>query len=153
LALVEDESIFQTSSHRDRLLLVPDTLAAFATLGYHWRTMHRVPLLAVTGSMGKTGTKELCATMLATVGRGTASQKSFNNNIGVPYTLCQTSADDQWIVLEMGMNHAGELGELSRLGEPDVALITCIAPTHIEFFRSLSDVADAKFEICAGLRP
>lgn len=151
LALVEDAGLLRSSVHRDRLLAVVDTSAAFSRLGAHWRSATNVRLAAVTGSIGKTATKEMCAAILSLIGRGTSSKKSYNNHIGVPFTLCQLSRDDRWAVLEVGMNHAGELSGLSKLIRPNVAAVTCIAPVHTQFFPSLAAIADAKCEIVEGV--
>jgi len=109
--------------------------------------------LAVTGSVGKTTTKELVRALLfSAAGAGTASDKSFNNHIGVPYTICQLSQSDNWAGREMGMNHSGELHELSLLAQPDVAIITSVEPVHLEFFGSVNGIAIAKLEIVDGLK-
>lgn len=151
LALVEDPVLLDSSPYRDRLLCVADTLKAFSDIARAWRTQIGVPVLAVTGSMGKTTVKSLSQAILSAWKKGYASEKSFNNHTGVPYSIGRISADDAWAVLEMGMNHAGELRQLSHIGAPDVALITCIAPVHIEFFQSLEEIAAAKLEIVEGL--
>lgn len=151
LALVEDKSLLESHPEKDRLIFVENTLEAFSKLAKHYRKSLEFPIIAISGSMGKTTIKELTAQLLSLKSKGAFSKRSFNNHIGVPYTICSIDRDDSWAVLEMGMNHAGELSELSKLAEPDIALLSCIAPVHLENFSSLAAVADAKFEIVDGL--
>jgi len=153
LCLVEDPALPAASPHPERFVVVPDTLGAFSKLAAWWRETLKLPVLAITGSVGKTTTKEIAAAALLKVRPGVFSLKSHNNHVGVPYTICRMGRTHEWAVLEMGMNHAGELTRLSGIAVPDVAVITCIAPAHIEFFGTLDRIADAKLEISAGLRP
>jgi UDP-N-acetylmuramoyl-tripeptide--D-alanyl-D-alanine ligase len=134
-------------------VVVPDTLKAFSVLAAFWRKKIGLPTLAITGSVGKTTTKELAASILMQTGIGNYSKKSFNNHTGVPYTILQTAAHHGWLVLEVGMNHAGEIRRLSELASPDVAMITKIAPAHIEHFAGIEGIVDAKCEILSGLVP
>jgi UDP-N-acetylmuramoyl-tripeptide--D-alanyl-D-alanine ligase len=136
---------------QDRLIVVNDSLEAFSTVARWWRAKLNTPTIAVTGSVGKTSLKELTARLLAVNSRGLYSQKSFNNHVGVPYTLCQLKPEHEWCVLEMGMNHFGELRHLTLLGLPDHAVITKIAPAHIEFFGTLEKICQAKLEIIEGV--
>lgn len=152
LALVENKDLLNSSPYKDRLLVVPDSLKAFWELGLHWRRKCNLPVLAITGSLGKTTSKEIARHLLAELGVGAYSEKSFNNQSGVPYTICNADDKAKWLVLEMGMNHAGELRELSKIGEPNVVVITSVAPAHIEYFENLSAIADAKCEIFDGLK-
>ncbi len=152
LFLIEDKEIFEKSIFKDRLILVDDTLKAFSQLAAAWRLHLGTPLIAVTGSVGKTTVKEMLAALLVRTGAGAYSQRSFNNHVGVPYTLCKLSPTHSWGVIEMGMNHAGEIEALSKMAAPDIALITRIAAAHIEAFGSIDKIADAKFEIIAGLK-
>lgn len=152
LALVEDPTVFRDSPHSDRIVVVPDTLVAFSRLAQWWRHELNTPLFAITGSVGKTTVKELAAHILLGVGPGTYSKKSYNNHVGVPYTLCTLHRDHQWAVLEMGMNHSGELRHITHVANPDHVGITTIAPAHIECFGSLAAIAAAKFEIIEGMR-
>ncbi|NDC39202.1 MAG: UDP-N-acetylmuramoyl-tripeptide--D-alanyl-D-alanine ligase, partial [Proteobacteria bacterium] len=153
LALVEDESLLSSHPEADRLVCVPDTLVAFQSLANWWRRELNLPTLAVTGSVGKTTTKEIMAAILLQRSRGVYSVKSHNNHTGVPYTILKAGREHEWLVLEMGMNHAGELTVLSKIGEPDVCGITCIAPSHIGNLGSLEGIRSAKLEIISGLRP
>lgn len=151
LALVECREAAEQSSEPGRCAVVDSTIDGFWTLASWWRDQFELPVAAVTGSVGKTTTKELVAAILVGESRGVYSQKSYNNHIGVPYTLCQLSSEHRWCVLEMGMNHPGEIEPLSKMAKPSSALITKIAPVHMHVFDSLDQVADAKCEIFAGL--
>ena len=108
-------------------------------------------MIGVTGSVGKTGTKEALRLALSQDGETHASAASYNNHWGVPLSLARCPASARYAVLEMGMNHAGEIEPLSRLVRPHVAIITTVEPVHLEFFGSLAKIADAKAEIFLGL--
>jgi UDP-N-acetylmuramoyl-tripeptide--D-alanyl-D-alanine ligase len=110
-------------------------------------------VIAVTGSVGKTGTKEALRLALAPSGSVHASVKSFNNHWGVPLSLANMAKDTRFGVFEAGMNHAGEIDALTRLIRPHIAIITTVAPVHLGFFRSVEEIADAKAEIFHGLVP
>jgi UDP-N-acetylmuramoyl-tripeptide--D-alanyl-D-alanine ligase len=133
------------------LLIVPDVLAALRALAAAARARTQAKVIGVTGSVGKTGTKEALRLALSKDGETHASAASYNNHWGVPLSLARCPADARYAVLEMGMNHAGEIEPLSRLARPHVALITAVAPVHLEFFGSLAKIADAKAEIFLGL--
>jgi UDP-N-acetylmuramoyl-tripeptide--D-alanyl-D-alanine ligase len=135
------------------LLVVPDVLAGLRDLAAAARARTQAKVIGVTGSVGKTGTKEALRLALSTDGETHASVASYNNHWGVPLSLARCPASARYAVLEMGMNHAGEIEPLSRLARPHVALITTIAPVHLEFFGTLSKIADAKAEIFLGLEP
>lgn len=130
-----------------------DTLAALHDLARHLRRRLPEKLAGITGSAGKTTTKELLAALLATRFRVFANPGNFNNHIGFPLSLMNAPEGTEWMVAEMGMSSAGELRELSLLGRPDVALFTVVRPVHLEFFDSVSAIADAKSELLAGLAP
>lgn len=132
-------------------LVVSDTLEGLRSLGRTARDRCDGVRVAVTGSVGKTSVKEALASVFQAVGRTHASQKSYNNHWGVPLTLALTPKDTERAVYEMGMNHAGEIRELSTLARPHVALITKLAPAHIENLGSMEAIADAKGEIFEGL--
>ena len=136
-------------------VLVADTTAALDALGVAARARTMAKVVGVTGSVGKTGTKEALAAALARANRGPAhkSVKSYNNHTGVPLSLARMPAETSFAVFEMGMNHAGELATLTQLVRPHVALITTIAAAHIEYFDSIEAIADAKGEIFQGLEP
>jgi UDP-N-acetylmuramoyl-tripeptide--D-alanyl-D-alanine ligase len=133
------------------LLVVPDVLAALRALAAAARARSAAKVIAVTGSVGKTSTKEALRLALAKDGETHVSVASYNNHWGVPLSLARCPASAHYAVLEMGMNHAGEIEPLSRLARPHVAIITAIAPVHLEFFGSLTKIADAKAEIFLGL--
>ncbi|GMG82340.1 UDP-N-acetylmuramoyl-tripeptide--D-alanyl-D-alanine ligase [Paralimibaculum aggregatum] len=133
------------------LLVVGDTLAGLTGLAAAARARSRARVLAVTGSVGKTSTKDMLAMMLATHGRVHAAERSFNNHWGVPLTLARLPRDCDFAVLEIGMNHAGEIAPLSRLARPELALVTCVRAVHLEHFSGIEAIADAKAEIFEGL--
>jgi UDP-N-acetylmuramoyl-tripeptide--D-alanyl-D-alanine ligase len=133
------------------LLVVPDVLGALRDLAAAARARTDAKVIAVTGSVGKTGTKEALRLALAKDGETHASVASYNNHWGVPLSLARCPASARYVVLEMGMNHAGEIAPLSRLARPDIAAITTVAPVHLEFFGTLGKIADAKAEIFLGL--
>ncbi len=134
-----------------RLLFVDDTLTALQSLGAAARRLWGKPLLAVTGSAGKTTTKEILAQILATRFRVMKSTGNLNNHIGLPLQLLKLEAEHDLAVVEMGMNHAGEIRALGTLAHHDLAVVTSVAPVHLEFFQSLADIARAKYEIIETL--
>ena len=133
--------------------LVDDTLAAYQQLGLLWRRQLTAPVLAVTGSAGKTTTRELIRAVLATKGPVWASLGNENNDIGVPLTLLQASGEHRAVVVEMGMRGLGEIERLSRCCEPDLAVITSLGTAHIGRLGSREAIAQAKCEITAALNP
>jgi UDP-N-acetylmuramoyl-tripeptide--D-alanyl-D-alanine ligase len=133
------------------LLMVDETLAALARLGLAGRARSKARLVGVTGSVGKTGTKEALRLALSSHAETFANAGSLNNHWGVPLSLARLPANAALGVFEIGMNHAGELGPLSRMVRPDVAIITAIEAAHLEFFASLEAIADAKAEIFEGM--
>ncbi len=137
----------------ERLIVVPDTLAALRALGAAARARSRALIVAVTGSAGKTTTKEAIRTVLAAAGATHHSIRSFNNHWGVPLMLARLPREAQFGVFEIGMNHAGEITPLTTLVRPHVAVITTVAAAHLEFFRSVTEIAEAKAEIFLGLEP
>jgi len=138
----------------ERLVRVGDTLEALNALGRAGRARATdTVVIAVTGSVGKTGTKEALRLTLAPSGSVHASVKSYNNHWGVPLSLGNMPKDVRFGVFEIGMNHAGEIDVLTRLVRPQIAIITTVAPVHLGFFRSVEDIADAKAEIFHGLEP
>ena len=132
---------------------VPDTMAALEQLGIAARNRVDAKIIGVTGSAGKTGTKEALYAALdrASFGKAHRSVKSYNNHVGVPLSLSRMPADTQYGVFEMGMNHPGELSALTQFVRPHVAIVTTIAPAHIEFFKDERAIAEAKSEIFEGL--
>jgi UDP-N-acetylmuramoyl-tripeptide--D-alanyl-D-alanine ligase len=133
------------------LLVVADVLAALYDLARAARARLRASIVAVTGSVGKTGTKEALRLALAPDGETHASIASYNNHWGVPLSLARCAETARHAVFEIGMNHAGEIEPLARLVRPHVALITTVEPVHLAFFPSVEAIADAKAEIFRGL--
>ena len=134
-------------------VLVSDTFEALNALGRAARARTSAKICGVTGSVGKTGTKEALFAALdrAVLGAAHRSVKSYNNHTGVPLSLARMPRETRFGVFEMGMNHAGELAQLTRLVRPHVAIVTAIAPAHRAFFASDEEIADAKGEIFQGL--
>jgi UDP-N-acetylmuramoyl-tripeptide--D-alanyl-D-alanine ligase len=135
------------------LLIVDDVLAALCTLGQAARARSAARVIGVTGSVGKTSTKEMLRDVLSRQGRTHAAEASYNNHWGVPLTLARMPRDTEFAVIEMGMNHAGEIEPLSRLAAPHVALITTVAAAHLEAFDSIDAIAREKAAIFDGLVP
>ncbi|ADZ69771.1 UDP-N-acetylmuramoylalanyl-D-glutamyl-2,6-diaminopimelate--D-alanyl-D-alanine ligase [Polymorphum gilvum] len=136
-----------------RYVVVDDPLEALRGLARAARARSHARIVAVTGSVGKTGTKEALRLALERSGRTHASVASFNNHWGVPLTLARMPADTDYGVFEIGMNHAGEITPLVALVRPHVAIITTVQPVHLEFFGSVEKIAQAKAEIFTGLEP
>jgi UDP-N-acetylmuramoyl-tripeptide--D-alanyl-D-alanine ligase len=136
-------------------VLVADTTRALEALGVAARARMAGKVIGVTGSVGKTGTKEALFQALdrARPGAVHRSVKSYNNHVGVPLSLARMPRESLFAVFEMGMNHAGELAALTRFVRPHVAIVTAIAPAHIEFFGTEAAIAEAKAEIFEGLEP
>jgi UDP-N-acetylmuramoyl-tripeptide--D-alanyl-D-alanine ligase len=147
------------AAQRDRfradapLLVVADVLAALRDLAQAARARSQASIIAVTGSVGKTGTKEALRLALSESGLTHASAASYNNHWGVPLSLARCPAAAQFAVLEIGMNHAGEIEPLAQLVRPHVAIITAVEPVHLEFLHSIEAIADAKAEVFSGLVP
>ena len=133
-------------------LIVGDTRLALGRLARAWRRHFAMPLVAVTGSNGKTTVKEMLASIFAQQGEVLATRGNLNNDIGVPLTLFGLDSSHSSAVIEMGANHAGEIAYLTSLAEPNVAVITNAAAAHLEGFGSLEGVAKAKGEIYQGLK-
>jgi len=133
------------------LLVVPDVLDALRDLARAARARSHAKVIGVTGSVGKTSTKEALRSALATSGETHASVASYNNHWGVPLSLARCPQTARYAVFELGMNHAGEIEPLTRLVRPQVAIITTVEPVHLEFFGSVEAIADAKAEIFLGL--
>ena len=132
-------------------LPVADTLAAYQALGQWWRNQQPAKIVAITGSVGKTTTKELIAAALATQGRVHKTQANYNNDIGVPKTLLQIQPDHNFAVVEMGMRGPGEIARLAHIAVPDVAVITNVGTAHIGRLGSEQAIANAKCELLAEL--
>jgi UDP-N-acetylmuramoyl-tripeptide--D-alanyl-D-alanine ligase len=135
------------------LLAVDDVLEALRDLAGAARTRSQARIVAVTGSVGKTSTKEALRLALAADGETHASAASYNNHWGVPLSLARLPVGAKYAVFEIGMNHAGEITPLTKLARPHVAIITAIEAVHLEYFGTLDKIADAKAEIFCGLEP
>jgi len=135
------------------LLIVPDVLEALRDLARAARARMSAKVIAVTGSVGKTSTKEALRLALSAEGETHASIASYNNHWGVPLSLARCPAGAKYAVFEIGMNHAGEITPLTQLVRPHVGIITGIEPVHLEYFGSLEKIADAKAEIFSGVEP
>ena len=133
------------------LLIVPDVLQALVALGQAARARTKARVVAITGSVGKTSTKEMVRAMLASQGKVHAAEASYNNHWGVPLTLARMPQDSDFAVIEIGMNHPGEIAPLARMARPDVALITTIAAAHLEAFDNIDGIAHEKAAIMDGL--
>ena len=135
------------------LVRVADTTRALAELAAHARRTASIPVVGITGSTGKTTTKDMTAALLGTRGAVLKTEGNLNNRYGLPLTLLRLRPEHWAAALEMGMSAPGELRQLARIARPDVAVITNIGAAHLEFFSSLDEIARAKAEILEGLRP
>lgn len=133
------------------VLPVADVTKAFQTLAQYYKQKIGPKTVAITGSNGKTTTKDMTASVLAQKYRTYKTQGNYNNDLGVPYTMLHMPSDTEVLILEMGMDHAGEIHFLSQLGQPDVAAITLIGEAHLENLGSRKNIAKAKMEIVDGL--
>jgi len=137
----------------DPLILVPDVLAALEDLGRAGRARTKARVIGVTGSVGKTSTKEMLRAVLAGQGRVHAAEASFNNHWGVPLTLARMPQNADFAVIEIGMNHPGEIAPLARMARPHVAVITTVAAAHMAAFDGIEGIAREKAAIFEGLEP
>jgi len=133
------------------LLIVPDVQAALEDLGRAARARTEAKVIAVTGSVGKTSTKEMLRHMLGACGKTHASVASYNNHWGVPLTLARMPADTEFAIIEIGMNHPGEIAPLAKMAAPDVAMVTTVAEVHLEAFEDINGIALEKASIIDGL--
>ncbi len=135
------------------LLLVDDVLSALEELGRAARARTKARVVAVTGSVGKTSTKEMLRAVLAPQGKTHAAEASYNNHWGVPLTLARMPADSDYAVIEIGMNHPGEIAPLAKMARPHVAMVTTVAAAHLEAFDDIAGIAREKASIFEGLEP
>lgn len=134
------------------VIQVKDTLVALQELAKYYLNKVHPKVIGITGSNGKTTTKDMTEAVMSSRYRVHKTQGNFNNHIGLPITILSMPEDTEVVILEMGMNNKGEIEALSRIAEPDVAIITMIGESHIEFFGSRASIADAKMEITAGMK-
>ncbi len=132
-------------------VVVEDTATALMNLGVLARSRVADGVVGITGSVGKTTTKDLLRQCMASTFRTAASERSFNNELGLPLTLLNAPADAQWVILEMGARGVGHIARLARVGRPDVGIVTSVAMAHVEFFGGLDGVARAKGELVRAL--
>ena len=136
---------------KSRLLAVDDTLAALQTLATAVRKIWGKPLVGITGSAGKTTTKEAIAHVLASRWRVLKSEGNFNNHFGLPLMLLKLEPEHDVAVIEMGMSHAGEIRALAQIAQPEIGVVTNVGPVHLEFFDSIAGIARAKYELIESL--
>ena len=135
------------------LLIVDDVIRALELLAAAGRARSKAQVVGITGSVGKTSTKEMLRRILERQGKTHAAEKSFNNHWGVPVTLARLPADADFAIIEIGMSRPGEIAPLSRLARPNVAMVTTVAAAHLEAFDGLDGIAHEKAAICDGLEP
>jgi UDP-N-acetylmuramoyl-tripeptide--D-alanyl-D-alanine ligase len=144
-----------TSGHvpRGTVLRVCDTIKALGDFAHYYRQKASFKVVAITGSVGKTTTRQIAYHALSRRFRVVQAPKNFNNNIGLPLTLLSANPDDQIVIAELGTNHPGEIAYLTGIAQPDIAVVTNIYPAHLEGFGSLQTIIQEKLSISDGLRP
>lgn len=148
IAVVDDARVVKS----DRYFLVDDVLDTLQLLAQHHRLQHPIPLIGITGSNGKTTTKELIAAVLQSEKKICYTKGNLNNHIGLPLSLLEIESDTQIAIIEMGANHRGEIAQLCQIAQPDLGLITNIGKAHLEGFGSLEGVIAAKNELYTHIR-
>jgi UDP-N-acetylmuramoyl-tripeptide--D-alanyl-D-alanine ligase len=158
--VAQDFQLAESDHSRDEVILirVADTLAALQQLASSALTDWRGREVAITGSMGKTTTKEMTAAALSVAGHVIKTAGNLNNDYGLPLSILKMESDGahaddfDYAVFEMGMNHAGEIARLAQIAPPDCGVVTVVAPVHLEFFESIEGIANAKAELVAGIK-
>ena len=135
----------------EKAILCPDSYHAMMVMGANYRSQYHPKMVGVTGSVGKTTTKQMTYAALAGFGETIKTEGNQNNELGMPRTLMRIGSSTEYAVIEMGMSHAGEIDRLARAARPDVGIITCIGVSHIGNLGSQENICKAKLEICAGL--
>ena len=151
--LVAPEHAGALGTEAGAVIAADDPLAALQRLATAWRRALGCPVVGITGSVGKTSTKDILAAMLSQRLRTVANRENLNTEIGLPMTVLEAPAGTEALVLEMGMRGPGQIAELTAIAEPNVGLITAVAPVHLELMGSIEAIAAAKAELVAGLRP
>lgn len=150
-AIVERD--YDTTDTTMPLLLVRDTLKAYQAIAHWWRQQFNIPVIGVTGSVGKTTTKELIAAVLGTQGQVLKTEQNYNNEIGVPKTLLGLTSEHRYAVIEMAMRGAGQIAELAEIARPTIGVITNVGTAHIELLGSEAAIAAAKCELLEKMNP
>jgi UDP-N-acetylmuramoyl-tripeptide--D-alanyl-D-alanine ligase len=151
LAAIVDEQFSHPQAAQANLIIVPDTLKAYQAIGRWWRRQFDIPVIGITGSVGKTTCKELVAAVLGHYGNVLKTQANYNNEIGVPKTLLGLGPEHDFAVVEMGMRGLGQIAELALIAEPTIGLITTVGTAHIELLGSREAIAQAKCELFAEM--
>src|SRR5579862_3321318 len=151
IAAVVNREAGKRCPHNAAILIVEDTLIALQSLATAVRRLWGKPLIAITGSAGKTTTKDAIAHVLSVRYRVLKSEGNFNNHFGLPLGLLKLEPEHELAVIEMGMSHAGEIAALARIALPDQGIVTTVAPVHLENFDSLAGIARAKYELIQAL--
>ena len=135
----------------EKMVVCPDSYHAMMVMGANYRSQYHPKVVGVTGSVGKTTTKQMTYAALSGFGKTIKTEGNQNNELGMPRTLMRLASDTEYAVIEMGMSHAGEIHRLAQAARPDVGIITCIGVSHIGNLGSQENICKAKLEICAGL--
>jgi UDP-N-acetylmuramoyl-tripeptide--D-alanyl-D-alanine ligase len=151
IAAIVDEDFHHPQAAIAPLIVVKDTLKAYQAIAHWWRQQFDIPVIGITGSVGKTTSKELVAAVLGKYGKVLKTQANFNNEIGVPKTLLELDESHDFAVVEMGMRGLGQIAELALIAEPTIGLITTVGTAHIELLGSREAIAQAKTELFAEM--
>ncbi len=152
VAIVDEQFSHPQAAHAP-LIIVPDTLKAYQAIGRWWRRKFDIPVIGITGSVGKTTSKELVTAILSQYGNVHKTHANYNNEIGVPKTLLGLGPEHDFAVVEMGMRGLGQIAELAQIAEPTIGLITTVGTAHIELLGSVEAIAQAKCELFAEMHP
>lgn len=153
VCLTSEDICFEYENRSTAIISCADTMRALSDIAFAHRRALPPFVIGITGTNGKTTTKELIAAVISSKYSCVKSEKNYNNEIGVPFTLLGIGAGHEYAVIEMGMNHSGEISRLSRMAQPDMTVITSVGEGHLEFLKSVENVARAKAEIFNGAMP